>query len=420
VQRRYTWALVIVPKRSVAAELLSMLRPAGNFLGVSVENRTSSNTLTPPERKAVYVVTAKNLFQAFFHSRQVNNLRGLGVVICEGLDQLTPNYELAISLLRHATQSFPTRFIGMSNSLNDPRDLADWLSVDSYGLHSFKPRDRDQSLTFEASSFSIPYSSSLLKAMAKPAHAAIKGAERAIVFVPSRGNCRAVALDLLTQSALEAGSTAGYLPDTVSDNDLEIILHRLADSPYYDFLSKGVSFFHEGIDKKEQNIILQLFLEGVLRVLIVPREACWSLPVRAEVVIVMGCQYLQSGPNGTDRQVRDFELIEVVRMQGQAVRQYGDGRFYLFCQPEAKDTYTRFLNDGLPLESSLLETPELETWFKAQMEGPSFNEKQALEMLSFTYLARRIETNPSYYGCMPSDENLSRAVGDIFARIRND
>ncbi|KAM6495763.1 Sec63 Brl domain containing protein [Amanita muscaria] len=418
IQPHFAWALVVAPRKSVATELLSTLRRAGILANVSIENRTSSNALVPPDRKAIYVVTAGNLLQALFQTSPANSIPGLDLVICENLEQLSSNYELSISLLRHATQSFPTRFIATTNSLNDPHDLADWLSVGPYGLHSFKPSDRDQSLTVNTSSFSIPYSSSLMKAMAKPTHAAVREAQRAIVFVPSRGHCRTVALDLLTQCALEAESTAGYLPGTVSEAEFQLIQHRFASSSYYDFISKGVSFFHGGLDRKEQNLMLQFFVEGILRVLIVPREACWSLPVRADVVVVMGCQYLQSGVEGSDRQIRDYEVNEVVEMQGHAVRQFGLGQFYLFCQPETKDTYTRFLNDGIPLESSLLETSELETWLRSRVHDPTFDERQALDILSFTYLARRIKSNPSYYDCSSGDDGPSRVVDRILGKFK--
>ncbi|KAF8623442.1 hypothetical protein AX15_006384 [Amanita polypyramis BW_CC] len=418
VQRPDTWVLVVVPRRSTATELLSVLRHTGRLAGVRVEYKSGPNVLSQPKGKSVYVVTAAQVFDTFHRLSSSGTVTGLDMVVCENLEQLNPGYELAISLLRHATQSSPTRFIGISNSLFDPNDLANWLGADPYAVHSFKPRDRDQSLAVKVSTISIPYSASLIKAMAKPVHNVIKEAETAIIFVPSRGHCRTVALDLLTQSALEAESTTGYLPSTISNDGLDGFIHQFENSAHYDFVTKGVGFFHDGIERKEQNFMLQLFAESILRVLVVPHEACWAIPVRAEAVVVMGCQYLQSGSEGEDRQVRDYELTEVAQMQGRAIRQFGRGSFHLFCQPEAKDTYTRFLNDGLPLESSLLKSPELEMWLRTRLENPSFSEQQAIGALSFTYLARRVESNPSYYDCTQKEGNLDRVVDTLLTRIR--
>ena len=116
---------------------------------------------------------------------------------------------------------------------------------------------------------------------------------------------------------------------------------------------------------------------------------------------------------GEERQVRDYALAEVVRMQGRAVRHDGAlGKFYLFCQAEGKDTIMRFLNDGLPLESKLLETDTLRAWYRDRRKEGSIPDKQAaVDMLSFTFLARRLVSNPAYY------DARSTAVNDLLSRI---
>ena len=68
--------------------------------------------------------------------------------------------------------------------------------------------------------------------------------------------------------------------------------------------------------------------------------------MRGATVLVLGTQYVHVVPGvDAERQVRDYPLTEVVRMQGYAVRQEQSGRFHLFCQAESKDTFTRFLDD---------------------------------------------------------------------------
>jgi antiviral helicase SLH1 len=289
------------------------------------------------------------------------------------------------------------------------------LRVDPAALLSFRPSDRDQSLTTSPHTFSIPQSASLFKAMAKPAHAAIQSAapgESAVVFVPSRGQCRSVAYDLITQCALEQETEKGYLPDGVSQERLEDYLVRLRDTSLVDVVSRGIGFFHEGIHKPDRNLMLELYAEGIIRVLIVPRDSCWTLPVRAAVVVVMGTQYAHAEAEGADRQLRDYGLTELVRMQSRAVRHSGAGHFYLFCQAEGKDTFLRFLNEGLPLESALLNSPELRAWYAAHAH---LDKQQLVDALSFTFLAHRIATNPTYYDCVSSSryENLSRIVDDL-------
>ncbi|KAJ7638696.1 Sec63 Brl domain-containing protein [Roridomyces roridus] len=409
-----TWVLVVTPRKSVASEILADLR-ASRVSGVSIEHNSTPQALDRPAGRVIRIVTATHLLQTISQRDPRKPLQGLKLVVCENLEQLDPAYELGVSLLRHAVQTYPTRFVGASSSLSDPADLAAWLQVDPAALLSFRPSDRDQSLTTTPHTFSIPHSASLFKAMAKPAHAAIQSAasgESAVVFVPSRGQCRSIAYDLITQCALEQETDRGYLPEYVSQERLEDYLARLQDPSLVDVVSRGIGFFHEGIPRPDRNLMLELYAEGIVRVLIVPRDSCWTLPVRAAVVVVLGTQYTAPGAESADRQLRDYGLSEMIRMQSRAVRHSGAGHFHLFCQAEAKDTFMRFLTEGLPLESALLGSPELRTWHASHSH---LDKQQLVDVLSFTLLAHRVASNPTYYGCTSTsrDENLSRIVDDL-------
>jgi len=165
--------------------------------------------------------------------------------------------------------------------------------------------------------------------------------------------------------------------------------------------------------------MLELYAEGIIRVLIVPRDSCWTIPVRATVVVVMGTQYVHVDGEGANRQLRDYRLIELVRMQSRAVRNARAGHFYLFCQAEAKDTFTRFLNEGLPLESQLLETHDLAKWYDIQKRNlGSMKEQRVVDALSFTFLSRRLVSNPTYYDCASASraENISRVVDKLLQK----
>ncbi|KAG6868445.1 hypothetical protein C0993_002583 [Termitomyces sp. T159_Od127] len=422
IQSRESWIIIITPRRSVAFETVSELGAILKHTGITVDYTTGHGVLDRPRGRVVRVLTAAQLLSAISKRNNSIPILGLDVVICENLELLDSTYELAISLLRHATQTSNTRFVSFSGSLNDASDMADWLDVDPSGLHSFRPRDRDQSLVFSTTTFTIPQSGALFKAMAKPAHAGIRMAppgESAIIFIPSLGQCKPIALDLLTQCALEMETERGYLSPDTSLDYLEDRLARFQDTSLIDFVSKGVGFFHQGVHKSDRNLMLELYAEGLIRVLIVPRDSCWTLPVRATVVVVMGTQYFHVEAEGSDRQLRDYDLTELVRMQGRAVRQTGTGYFYLFCQAETKDTFTRFLNDGLPIESRLLETDDLARWVSLQKgRDGGLKAQDILDVLSFTFLSRRVVSNPTYYDCTSTsrDENLSRIVDELMLR----
>jgi antiviral helicase SLH1 len=214
----------------------------------------------------------------------------------------------------------------------------------------------------------------------------------------------------------------------------------------------GIGVLHSGMLPMDRLLTMELYADNILRVLVVPREMCWTLPVRATLVIVFGTQYLELSPSqgvkkengkvvGQNRTLRDYSVHELVRMQGAAVRHGRGGRFHLLCPAEQRDMYMRFLEEGLPLESSLLSSSSrlvdtdaagpnqksdvstwegseiLRKWFEERRASCSIRGKQdALDMLSHTFLWRRMKSNPTYYDVEDGDANaaLSRIVDRLF------
>ena len=412
------YVLVIAPRHSIVMEWMSDLRGVLSVMGFSMSFVKGSGALAPARGKEIRLTTSGHLLAALSEEKDLaQSYPGLQSVILENLEQLDPYYELAISSLRRVIQTQPTRVVGFSASLSDAADLATWLDVAPSAFHGFRPSDRDQSLRVVAHTFAIPHSAALFKATARPASAAILSVSHgpAIVFVPSRTHCHSVALDLIVNCTLETGAATGYLPSDASAAFLEQHVHRLQDRGLSDFISKGLGFFHSGLHKQDRATILELYAEGVVRVLVVARDACWALPVRAAVVVVMGTQYYAVQEDGAGRQLRNYTLEELVHMQGRAVRHGEVGHFHLFCQAEDKDTYMRFLEGGLPLESRLLDSDQLRRWYKYHRDGGHIRNKQeGVQALSWTFLARRVASNPTYYDSEGSrDECLSRIVDKL-------
>ncbi|KAH9061031.1 Sec63-domain-containing protein [Lactarius vividus] len=412
------YVLVVAPRHSVVTEWMLDLRGVPPLMGFSMKFVTGSGTFAPARSKEIRLTTSSHLVAALSEEKDLaHSYPGLQLVILENLEQLDPYYELAISSLLRVIRTQPTRVVGFSASLNDSGDLATWLNVAPSAFHSFRSSDRDQSLNVAVHTFAIPHSAALFKAMARPASTAILSVRLnpAIVFVPSRAQCSSVALDLIVKCTLETGAEAGYLSPDVSPEFLQSYFYRLQDHSLSDLLSNGVGIFHPGMHKQDRATILELYTGGIVQVLVVAREACWTLPVRAAVVVVMGTQYISIHEDGERHQLRDYTLEELVHMQGRALRHGDMGHFHLFCQAEDKDTYMRFLEGGLPLESQLLQSDQLRQWYKHHRSRGHISSKQeGVQALSLTFLAQRIVSNPTYYDCKGTrDERLSRIVDEL-------
>ncbi|KAH6915313.1 activating signal cointegrator 1 complex subunit 3, partial [Coprinopsis sp. MPI-PUGE-AT-0042] len=416
LKERSSWALVVAPRRSIAQSLYANLRATSQELKINVE-QPRADSLLRYKAGSIYITTPTTLLSALANKGVRHSERKPDIVACDHLEQLDTTYERAITSLRITTQTSRTRYIGFSDSLNDPSDLATWLDVDPTALFSFRPRNREQSLQLHTHPFTIQHSAALFKAMARPAHKAISNhlsANSAIVFVPSRGQCRPIAYDLITQCSLDSETARGYLPADVSEDAILHYRDQLQDQDLGDFLTKGVGFYHPGISRQDRNLIVRLYVDEIIKVLLVPKDACWDLPVRSSVVVVLGTQYVEVRPETNFRRVRDYSLVDIARMQSLAISHAGTGHFHLFCQSELLDTYLRFLNEGLPLESGLTTDREtLHKWVRSFSAGGSALRKQDLfDILSFTFLARRVASNPTYYECGSAsrDENISRIV----------
>lgn len=362
-----------MPHENDAKDFYSTIRVFSGPMQLHVNLHLSgSKSLLPQNERSIDILTPRVLLAWLDGGQDRSYFSNLSLVLCERLELLDETYELSVSVLLHATQTYPVRFVGLSQSLNDAIDLARWLNVPDSDLYDFRPRDRDQPLSTTSQSFTIPPSPALFKAMVKPAHTVLRSlpaSEASIIFVPSRGQCSTVCADLVTQCAIEM-HTQDFLGDFSAEN-MESRLLPIRDRSLVDGLVHGIGVLHKGMLPEDQLLIMDLFADGVLRVLVVPRQMCWTLPVRASLVMAYGTQYLEVSSQdvkqvgnrkvGDHRTLRDYSVHELVRMQGLAVRHGKEGRFHLLCHAEQRDTYLRFLEEGLPLESSLLSSSRRST-----------------------------------------------------------
>lgn len=374
----------------------------------------------------------------------------LSLVVFDDLHLLNAEYEMLIMRVLEGTQRANTRIIGCAASLYDGNDLAEWLRVPDSGRFMFRPTDRSTALATVVQPYSIPHSPTLMKSMVKPVYAAIKSnlQEGAIVFVPSKTQCRSVAMDLITRSGMEMDLT-GFLPQT--DLDMESIASQFIAGELVEPLLHGIGMWWEGLPFKDSIRMLQLFASGILRALIVPRESCWTLKAQAGAVIVMGAQYVEvrsSTPyeRNPDKRTRNYNLQELAQMQSFAARPRletvasrnhvggATGRFYLLCQSEQQEIYLKFLNEGLPLESSLVATLEskpfsgeytltamldnISDWSEHVLRKPRQPTRQDfMDIVSWSFLAKRIHSNPIYYNTSLGLESgrISRLVDGFLA-----
>ncbi|TIA91902.1 hypothetical protein E3P81_01822 [Wallemia ichthyophaga] len=409
--QRNTRALIVTPTATLARETAHVLTTKfSKAMSVNVLNLHSKAEQRESQLKQnrVVFVASANVLQDLLCSGQKDQLLDdLSILVADDLHLMGSAYEIALSVVKQSVSD--TRFIGISASLDNIEDLRKWLRVDPALTYNFAPKHRTLPISTNVQSHSVVPTSAFMKALIKPTYALIKIAPKgAIIFVPTRTQCRSVASDLITLSATDSDYIGLATEESVA---LEPYLDRLSDKTLVGYLVNGIGIYYTGLPLEDLALILELFLTGVLRALIVPRDMCWSLPVRASTVCVMNTQYLStknvkdsSGQEKADKQVQEYSLSEVAHMQAFASADVeGDSEATRTCVLMAqengnKELYSYFLNAGLPLESRLSEDDELLYYVKHERNyGRIKDVGQVDKLLKQTYYVRRSKTNPTYY-----------------------
>ena len=429
-----------MPKVNTTVQRLRSVCPPGR--NIKIEPFTSPSLLDSIENGSSGLVTVASgsMLNRLAPSAFRRMIQSCDVIILDDLHILDVEAELAIATSLPTASSARVRIVGLTSSLIGSDDVATWLGVQDDHRYIFLPRDRGIPIAVSLRTFTIPHSSTLLKTMIKPVYDTLKVASGScIVFVPSRSACRVVADDLVTQSGTEMDLN-GFL--MAPRSDVEPYTQRLRDYRLHEPCLHGIGYLHDNTHPSDLAVILELYASGILKILICPREACWTLPVRAATVVVMGAQYVETR-NG-ERQVLNYPFEDLVRMQGYASPSANPiasdanpqgGKMHVLCQAEQRLAISRILYDGLPLESQIpsllrLETsPEsikaLERLIKARLQGTNsanrpeakdLRKRDMMDFLAWTYFFHRAKTNPAYYGLEAGDQaGISRMIDRWFA-----
>jgi pre-mRNA-splicing helicase BRR2 len=107
------------------------------------------------------------------------------------------------------------------------------------------------------------------------------------------------------------------------------------------------------------------------------------------MVIIMGVQFNE----GKEHRYVDYPVMDVLQMMGKACRPSEDSnsRCVLMCQQNRKDSYKKFLSEGLPIESHL-PTHMLHDYFLAEIAVKTIKNKQdavvslnSIDLLSYLH-----------------------------------
>ncbi|KAJ3286172.1 DEIH-box ATPase [Borealophlyctis nickersoniae] len=333
--------------------------------------------------------------------KQRKNVTTVGLVVVDEIHliggEVGPTLEVVVSRMRYISAQVESkiRIVALGTSMSNARDLGEWIGATSQTIYNFKPNVRPVPLEIHIQGYNIPHFASLMIAMSKPTYLAVTqlAPERpAIVFVPSRKQCRLTAVELLT-FCLADGEEKKFLH--CSDEDIAPYLENIKDATLKETLANGVAYYHEALAASDRKTVEYLFEQGAIQVVVASKDTCWGMPLRSQLVVVMGTQYYE----GKEHRYADYPITDVLQMMGRATKSVGgeSARCMLMCQGVKKDFYKKFLYEALPVESHL--DHFLHDHFNAEIVTKTIENKQdAVDYLTWTFLYRRMALNPNYYG----------------------
>ncbi|KND03788.1 uncharacterized protein SPPG_01244 [Spizellomyces punctatus DAOM BR117] len=353
-------------------------------------------------QKADIIITTPEKWDGISRSWQTRKyVTNVSLVIIDEIHLLGgdrgPILEVIVSRMNYisAQTGKKIRIVGLSTALANANDLADWLGITHVGLFNFRHSVRPVPLEIYIDGFAGKHYCPRMMSMNKPTYTAIlthSPRKPVIVFVSSRRQTRLTAQDLIALCGLDENPKRFlHMPE----EDLEILVSQVKDQSLKLALGFGIGLHHAGLIESDRKISEELFVNGKIQILIATSTLAWGVNYPAHLVVIKGTEFYDAKVKG----YVDFQITDVLQMMGRAGRpQFDDsGVARIFVHDIKKNFYKKFLHEPFPVESSLHTC--LHDHMCAEIVGGTVTSKQdAMDYLTWTYLYRRLQMNPTFYG----------------------
>jgi len=322
------------------------------------------------------------------------------------------------------------RIVGLSTAVANPLDLADWIGIDTtgtrlttrQGLYNFRPSIRPVPTTVHVQGYPGKHYCPRMATMNKPCYAAIKqhSPDRpSLIFVASRRQTRLTAIDLIS---FAAGDEVSKVFLGCDDQYIDAIATSIQDEALRHTITFGIGLHHAGLSSGDRDIVERLYLSGEIRVLVATATLAWGVNLPARLVIVKGTEYF----DGKLSRYVDYPLTDVLQMIGRAGRPGFDteGTAVVLVETSKKNFYKKFLYTPFPVESCL--RGRICENLNAEIASKTVNTiVDAAGYLVWTFFARRVKANPSYYGAKSSspdhvEEFLSLVATEALEKLKEE
>jgi len=343
-------------------------------------------------------------------------MRGVGVVVVDEIHLLGEDRGATLEAVvarieymgRRSTATRAVRLVGLSTALANASDLANWLGAETW--YNFSPAVRPVPVAVHLQSFPGQHYCPRMSAMNKTVMMSIETYspdKPALVFVASRRQTRLTAMDLIAMCA-DSDRPRRFLRGDVPTEGI-------VDEALRDALAFGIALHHAGLCKSDRDAAEAAFASGACQVLVATATLAWGVNLPAHLVVVKGTEFFDA----ESRRYEPFPVTDVLQMMGRAGRPQFDTSAVavVLVHDQLKAFYKKFLYEPFPVESQLLrQLPGVINAEVASGRIRSFDD--AIDLMSWTFFARRVAANPSYYG-LQGNASVDALASFVRGKVRD-
>lgn len=393
--------IYIAPMKALASEITAKFRER---LPVLVSEYTGDMELTREElEKSVVLVCTPEKYDVATRKISSYLLKNTSLLIVDEIhilnDSRGPTIEAIVSRLKIVSERLQrtVRMVGISATLPNPKDVADFLGVNRQNMHLFGPGDRPVPITYSvvgtrktvdvnANNFirRLDTKEKMVYILKERIEKVLSEYHQAIVFVHTRGNTLTVA-NLLSED---------IEPDEARIQEAE---EAGISGEMKEIYARGMFIHNAGLPRSIREFAEKNFRCKKIKVLVSTSTLAWGVNLPARTVIVFGTEVYVPEKSG----FIDIDVLNIQQMFGRAGRPQYDNAAegILITDHTALQKYVRMLRVEDPIESDLLKTlPEklsTEIYLRAIK-----NQQDAVRWFKTTFLYIRMCRSPDKYGVL--------------------
>lgn len=401
--------------KALAQEIVNKFDKQLNGLGLNVKELTGDMQLTRTEiAETQIIVTTPEKFDVMTRKASTDDsfVSLVRVLILDEVHLLASDRGNVIESivartlrLVESSQS-PIRIVGLSATLPNYKDVADFLRVNpARGLFhcdsSFRPVPLTQIFIGVHGDNRNQINEGMNDIAYDKCVKCLEMNKQVMIFVHSRRETSQTAYSIIQH--MQNDSTVQLFECRNDYNLYKMRINKSKDKLVRDLTQYGIGIHHAGMLRQDRNLIEDMFAKGALKVICCTSTLAWGVNLPARTVIIKGTN-IYSAEKGT---YIDLDILDVFQIFGRAGRpQYDNqGEGIIITEHKKLTHYVSLLTNQIPISSKFAQA--LPDHLNAEIvSGTVTNIEEGITWFKYTYYYIHMRSSPRTYAITDNEYNF--------------